>query len=43
MELEIRRVAAADAGLFDRIAANVFDEPVDPARLAGYLAEPGIT
>ena len=41
MELEIRRVAAADTGLFDRIAEDVFDEPVDPARLAAYLAEPG--
>ena len=41
MEVEIRRVTATDAELFDRIAEEVFDEPVDPARLAAYLSEPG--
>jgi len=37
----IVRVGPADARLLDRIAADVFDEPIDPARLAAYLAEPG--
>lgn len=40
MRIEIRRVTSADASLFDRIAADVFDEPVRPDRLAAYLAEP---
>lgn len=40
MPLEIRRVTAADASLFDRVAAEVFDEPVHPGRLAAYLAAP---
>lgn len=37
----IKRVAASDAELFDRVAADVFDEPVIPARLATYLDAPG--
>lgn len=37
----IKRVLASDADLFDRVAADVFDEPVVPARLAAYLATPG--
>src|SRR6478672_1511163 len=41
MELEIRQVKAGDVALFDRVADAVFDEPVDPDRLAAYLAEPG--
>jgi ribosomal protein S18 acetylase RimI-like enzyme len=41
MELEIRRVKPGDEPVFDRVADAVFDEPVDPARLAAYLAEPG--
>ncbi len=41
MRIEIRRVSAADKPLFERIADEVFDEPVDPARLAAYLAAPG--
>lgn len=41
MEVEIRRVTSADVALFDRVADEVFDEPVDPKRLAAYLAEPG--
>lgn len=39
--VEIRRVGAGDADLFRRVADGVFDEPIDPARLAAYLAEPG--
>jgi ribosomal protein S18 acetylase RimI-like enzyme len=39
--VEIRRITASDADLFTRIEDEVFDEPVDPARLAAYLSEPG--
>lgn len=41
MSFEIRRVGPADAGLFDKIAPEVFDEPVCADRLAAYLADPG--
>ena len=40
-ELEIRRVKPGDEALFDRVAVDVFDEPIDAQRLAAYLAEPG--
>jgi aminoglycoside 6'-N-acetyltransferase I len=40
-EVEIRQIQPGDAGLFARIADEVFDAPVDPARLAAYLAAPG--
>jgi ribosomal protein S18 acetylase RimI-like enzyme len=40
MELEIRRVKPGDESVFDRVAEAVFDEPIDPGRLAAYLAEP---
>jgi ribosomal protein S18 acetylase RimI-like enzyme len=40
-QLEIRHVKPGDAALFDRVAVDVFDAPVDAARLAAYLAEPG--
>jgi ribosomal protein S18 acetylase RimI-like enzyme len=41
MEVEVRLLTSADASLFERVADEVFDEPVDPKRLAAYLAEPG--
>jgi aminoglycoside 6'-N-acetyltransferase I len=41
MQIEIRQVGAGDEELFDRVAEGVFDKPMDPARLATYLAEPG--
>jgi ribosomal protein S18 acetylase RimI-like enzyme len=41
MDVEIRQVGPGDAGLFQRIARDVFDEPVIPEQLAAYLAEPG--
>ena len=41
MELEIRQVKPGDVALFDRVADAVFDERVDPGRLAAYLADPG--
>jgi ribosomal protein S18 acetylase RimI-like enzyme len=39
-EIDIRRVRAGDAALFDRVAPDVFDAPIDPKRLAAYLREP---
>jgi ribosomal protein S18 acetylase RimI-like enzyme len=39
-ELEIRQVKRGDKALFERVAAGVFDEPIDPRRLIAYLAEP---
>jgi ribosomal protein S18 acetylase RimI-like enzyme len=41
MEVEIRLLTSADASIFDRVAEEVFDEPVDVKRLTAYLAEPG--
>ena len=41
MEVEIRLLTSADAAIFDHVADEVFDEPIDPKRLAAYLAEPG--
>ena len=40
-DLEIIRLSPNKAGLLDRIAEDVFDEPVRPDRLAAYLAAPG--
>jgi ribosomal protein S18 acetylase RimI-like enzyme len=40
MAIEIRRLKATDAALLDKVADEVFDAPVVPARLAAYLAEP---
>jgi ribosomal protein S18 acetylase RimI-like enzyme len=39
--VEIKRIAAGDEAVFDRVAPEVFDEPVDAGRLAEYLREPG--
>ncbi|MDP9256122.1 MAG: hypothetical protein M3Q31_06150 [Actinomycetota bacterium] len=41
MSVEITRVRPGDEGLFERIADDVFDHPVDLDGLAGYLATPG--
>lgn len=41
MDVEIKLVGVADASLFARVAAEVFDEPIHPERLEAYLAEPG--
>ena len=41
MDVEIRQVGPGDAAIFDRVADGVFDEPINPDRLAAYLAEPG--
>ena len=41
MTVEIRRLRRDDKALLNRVAADVFDAPIDPARLSAYLAEPG--
>lgn len=41
MDLEILRVRAGDAALLDRVAPDVFDAPIDPRRVAAYLASDG--
>lgn len=39
--IEIRRVGRDDRALFERVAAEVFDAPVDAKRLSAYLDAPG--
>lgn len=41
MTTAIRRFGPADIALLDRVALDVFDETIDPARVAAYLAQPG--
>ena len=41
MAVEIIRVGPRDAVLFEHVAEEVFDHPVEPATLAAYLAQPG--
>ena len=41
MPVELKRVTSDDLGLFERIADDVFDEPIRPDRLQLYLGEPG--
>lgn len=41
MSVTLRLLGPGDASLLGRVAEDVFDEPVDPSRLAAYLAEPG--
>jgi aminoglycoside 6'-N-acetyltransferase I len=40
MDYEIRWLSSADESVLDRVAPEVFDEPVDPERRAAYLADP---
>ncbi len=40
-KIEIRRLGPGDASILDRVAADVFDEPIHKKRLAAYLREPG--
>jgi ribosomal protein S18 acetylase RimI-like enzyme len=40
-DFEILRLSPENAAVLDRVADEVFDEPVRPERLAAYLAEPG--
>ena len=39
MTAQILRAGADDAHRFERVGEEVFDEPIDPARLAAYLAD----
>jgi aminoglycoside 6'-N-acetyltransferase I len=41
MSFVLKRPSAGDAPVFANIAPDVFDEPVDPDRLAAYLDTPG--
>ena len=41
MTLEYRMLTHGDEAVFERVADEVFDEPIDPARMAAYLREPG--
>jgi len=41
MDLDIVRVGPAETGLLERVAEDVFDDAIDPRRLAAYVAEPG--
>ena len=41
MDVRILRIAAAGAGLLNRLEADVFDHEIDPRDLAAYLADPG--
>ncbi len=41
MSLAYRFLRPGDAAMLDRVAEDVFDEPIRPYRLAAYLAEPG--
>jgi aminoglycoside 6'-N-acetyltransferase I len=38
--ITVRRIGAGEARAFATVAPDVFDAPVDPARLADYLREP---
>ena len=40
MIVDIVRIGPRQAGLLDRVAEDVFDEPIDLSRLAAYLAQP---
>lgn len=41
MDVDIRRIGPGDAAVLGRVAEDVFDDDIDPVRLAAYLAEPG--
>src|ERR1700761_8171796 len=41
MPVSIKRLSTGDAASLRSIAPDVFDEPVDPRRLAAYLRQPG--
>ena len=40
MDVAIKRVSRGDGGLLARVAPDVFDDDIDPALLAAYLADP---
>src|SRR6185369_2207433 len=41
MPFQIKRLSSGDAPMLTHIAPDVFDEAVDPSRLATYLRTPG--
>jgi len=41
VSITVRRVGPDDVALFAQIAPDVYDEPIDPTRLAVYLQAPG--
>ena len=41
MNVDIVRIGPGDAQVLERVAEDVFDDDIDPARLAAYLAAPG--
>lgn len=41
MKVEIRYVGPGDEALFERVAADVFDHPIERRQLSHYLATPG--
>ena len=41
MTFTIKRIARGDEPTFIAIAPDVFDEPIDAARLDAYLSDPG--
>ena len=40
MNVDILRIGPADAAVLHQVAEDVFDEDIDPRRLAAYLTEP---
>jgi ribosomal protein S18 acetylase RimI-like enzyme len=41
MPITLKRLAAGDEAVFDRVDPDVFDEPIHPERMHAYLREPG--
>jgi ribosomal protein S18 acetylase RimI-like enzyme len=41
MTFEVKRVGPGEEAIFDRIAPDVFDEPIHPERMRAYLRVPG--
>jgi ribosomal protein S18 acetylase RimI-like enzyme len=39
-KIEIKQLGPGDASILDRVAADVFDHPINKKRLAAYLREP---
>jgi ribosomal protein S18 acetylase RimI-like enzyme len=40
MNVDILRIGPGDAAVLGHVAEDVFDDDIDPARVAAYLAEP---
>ena len=41
MSITLKRLSPGDEAVFDRIAPDVFDEPISPGRMRTYLRTPG--